>query len=64
MRRRDVEITIDRDGNVQMRVRGMKGKACLDLTAALEQGLGEVSGRELTQEYYESESGTEVRTET
>lgn len=47
----EVDVFIDADGEVRIEVRGMKGGACLDLTAPLEGALGaEVVSRELTPE--------------
>lgn len=60
MNRREMEITIDRGGNVKVRVIGMKGKACVDFTKWLEEGLGEVESRELTADYYEGQAGIET----
>jgi hypothetical protein len=47
----EIEITIAKDGGVQILVRGIKGKACLDLTHDLETALGGVIlSREMTSE--------------
>lgn len=47
----EIEVTIAKDGSVQIAVRGVKGKACLDLTQDLEQALGGVVlSREMTPE--------------
>jgi hypothetical protein len=47
----EIEVTIGKDGKVQLHVRGVKGDACLDITRALEEALGgEVELRELTPE--------------
>ena len=52
----EVEITIDENGQVTIHVRGVKGQACLDLTAELEAALGgEVIEREMTPEAIEPE---------
>ena len=50
----EIEVFIDKDGQVRLEVRGVKGGACLDITAALEQALGgQVQSRELTPEAQE-----------
>ena len=36
----EIEITINKDGQVEVSVRGINGDACLDLTRALEESLG------------------------
>ncbi len=47
----EVDVFIDADGQVRVEVRGIKGGACLDLTASLEAALGaDVVSRELTPE--------------
>jgi hypothetical protein len=50
----EIDVFIDRDGQVRIEVRGVKGGACLDLTADLEKALGgQVQSRELTPEAQE-----------
>jgi len=47
----EIEITIAKDGSVQVHVRGVQGDACLDLTKDLETALGGVIlSREMTPE--------------
>jgi hypothetical protein len=47
----EIEITIAKDGSVQIQVRGAQGKACLDLTHDLETALGGIIlSREMTPE--------------
>ena len=54
MKSEEIEVIIDRDGEVQIRVRGVKGKSCLALTQALEEQLGgKVDKRSLTSDYYD-----------
>jgi Protein of unknown function (DUF2997) len=51
----EIEVIIDKDGNVRIEVRGVKGTACLDLTRDLEAALGgEVELREMQPEAYEA----------
>lgn len=50
----EVEITINKNGEVEIHVRGAKGKECLALTADLEESLGGVViSREWTPEALE-----------
>jgi hypothetical protein len=49
-----IDVFIHPDGSVQMEVKGVRGKKCLDLTKNLEQALGEVRERKLTKEYYQA----------
>lgn len=53
MEMKELEITIDRNGRVQVAVRGMKGEGCLDLTKNIENAVGSVEEREFTADYYE-----------
>ena len=47
----EIDVFIDKDGKVRIEVRGVKGKACLDITQALEAALGgQVEQREMTPE--------------
>lgn len=51
----EIEVIIDKDGQVHIQVRGVKGTTCLDLTSGLEAALGgEVELRELQPEAYEA----------
>lgn len=52
----EVEITIDKNGQVQVQVRGVKGDQCLQLTKDLEEALGgEIVLREMTPEALEQQ---------
>ncbi|PKL65508.1 MAG: hypothetical protein CVV32_03345 [Methanomicrobiales archaeon HGW-Methanomicrobiales-3] len=53
MEMQELEITIDREGRVQVAVRGVKGEGCLALTKNIEDAVGTVEEREYTAEYYE-----------
>lgn len=47
----EIDVIIDNNGKVQVLVRGVKGRQCLQLTQALEAALGaEVMSREFTAE--------------
>ena len=49
----EIEILIDAKGKVTIQVRGIPGKACLDVTKKLEEALGnEIIKREYTGEYF------------
>ncbi len=55
----EVEVVIDRDGEVRIEVHGLKGRGCLELTADLIEALGgDVLEQELTAEASELASGT------
>lgn len=55
MAQHEVEITIDKSGEVRVHVKGAKGKACLEYAKWLTEIVGKVKSRELTSEYYEPE---------
>lgn len=47
----EVDVFIEKDGQVRIEVRGVKGSHCLTVTKDLEQALGgQVVGREMTPE--------------
>lgn len=60
MEQHDVEIEIGKDGKVRVHVKGAKGKACLEYAKFLESVVGRMQERELTNEYYEPETGVHV----
>jgi hypothetical protein len=53
MEMQELDITIDREGRVQVTVRGVKGEGCLAMTRSIENAVGTVEEREYTAEYYE-----------
>lgn len=56
MQIQELDIYIEKDGQVRLEVRGVKGPGCLDLTKALEEALGgDVTSREMKPEAYEVE---------
>ncbi len=49
MEAQEIEVVIDKNGQVRLHVRGASGETCLDLTAGVEEALGGmVISRELT----------------
>ena len=56
----EITVVIDKDGQVRVEVRGVKGASCLDVTKGLEEALGgQVEDRQMTPEA--QEVGEEVR---
>ena len=49
----ELEIAIDSEGKVSIKVKGVKGPKCVELTRPLEEALGEIEDRIYTGEYYE-----------
>jgi hypothetical protein len=51
----EIDLYIEKDGQVRIEVRGVKGLACIDLTKALEEILGgKIESREMTADSYEN----------
>lgn len=55
MPQRELDITIQPDGTVEVHVQGYKGRGCLDAVKMLEQIVGELRERRETSEFYEPE---------
>jgi hypothetical protein len=55
MELQEIDVYIEKDGQVKIEVRGVKGLGCLDITNGLEEALGgEVVAREMTAESTET----------
>jgi Protein of unknown function (DUF2997) len=55
MPQREFDITIGKDGNVELHVKGYKGKGCLEAMKMFEQIVGELRQEQKTNEFYEPE---------
>lgn len=55
MAQREFDITIQPDGNVELHVKGYKGRSCQDVVKLFEQIVGEVKSQQQTNEFYEPE---------
>ena len=55
MKKREMQITIGKDGGVNIEVKGVGGPDCLEFSKFLEDELGEVVERERTAEYYKEQ---------
>ncbi len=55
-KKEEMEITINKNGEVEIHVQGAGGSTCLKMTKELEEALGIVKGREKTSEFYKEES--------
>lgn len=61
MELQEIEVTISKDGQVQIQVRGVKGTKCLELTKELEDALGgEILARIMSPEALEQEDQTDI----
>jgi hypothetical protein len=54
MELQEIEVFIEKDGQVRLHVRGVKGESCLDLTQDLEAALGGQVTREMTADALEA----------
>jgi hypothetical protein len=59
MNSQEIEIAILPDGRIEYTIKGVKGSACEDISALLEQ-LGKVEQNERTGEYYEDDTRVDV----
>jgi hypothetical protein len=57
---REVILTVDQDGNVEMEVKGVKGPSCADLTRDVEKALGNVTSKKSTAEAFQASSTQKV----
>lgn len=55
MPQREFDITIGKDGSVQLHVKGYKGRGCLEAAKLFEKMVGEMKSQEATSEFYEPE---------
>jgi len=53
MEMQELEITIDNEGQIQVKVTGAHGAGCLEMTKNLEMAAGDVEKREYLPSYYE-----------
>jgi len=58
--RREIQFTIDDNGEVSIQVLGVKGPECERITREIELALGVVSSRQHTSEYYQETEKTVV----
>lgn len=57
--RKQIDFTIDEEGNVSIEVKGVAGADCEKLTREIEEALGIVSERSRTSEFYIPTAQTE-----
>jgi len=55
MELQEMEIQVDREGNVNLHVRGVKGEECIMITKSIEEPLGEIVERTLSGEFYQEQ---------
>jgi len=53
MAQHDVDITISKSGEVEVHIKGAKGKGCLEYAKWLTKVVGKVKDQQMTSEFYE-----------
>jgi hypothetical protein len=61
MPQRELDITILASGEVQVHVKGYKGRKCLEVVKLFEQIVGELKSQQQTNEFYEPEEQVRYR---
>ena len=64
MAQHDVEITISKNGEVKVHVKGVKGKGCMEYAEWLAEIVGKIKDKQLTSEYYEPETKAKIQLRT
>ena len=64
MAQHDVEITILKNGEVKVHVKGVKGKSCMEYAEWLAEIVGKIKDKQLTSEYYEPETKAKIQLRT
>ena len=60
MAQREFDIIIAPDGGVEVRVRGYKGKSCMEVMKLFEQVVGELRSTDQTSEFYEPDEQVQL----
>jgi Protein of unknown function (DUF2997) len=58
---REFDITIGRTGDVELHVKGVKGRGCLEVVKMFEEIVGEMKAQQQTSEFYEPEEQVQYR---
>ena len=61
MPQREFDITIGKTGEVELHVKGFKGRACMDAVKIFEEIVGEMKSQQQTSEFYEPEEQVQHR---
>jgi len=56
VKKREIKIVIDKEGNISFEALNAQGSECIDWTKDMEEALGDSINRELKDEYYAEES--------
>jgi len=58
---REFDITIGKNGEVELHVKGFKGRSCLETVKVFEAIIGEMKSQQRTSEFYEPEEQVQYR---
>lgn len=58
---KQIQITVDPDGEVTVKAEGFVGKGCKEATRFIEKALGSVTGRTMTSAYYQTQTGNRLQ---
>jgi hypothetical protein len=61
MPQREFEITIGPAGEVELHIKGFKGRGCLEALKAFEEIVGSLKAQQLTSEFYEPDEQVQYR---
>lgn len=61
MPQREFDITIGKTGEVELHLKGFKGKGCLEAVKMFEEIVGEMKAQQATSEFYEPEELVQYR---
>ena len=61
MPQREFDITIGKTGEVELHIKGFKGKGCLSVAKIFEEIVGEMKSQQQTSEFYEPEEQVQYR---
>lgn len=61
MEQHNIDITITKTGEVEVHVKGVKGKGCLEYGKLFTELVGKVKDQKFTSEYYEPESKVRIQ---
>lgn len=59
MKRKEIHFLIDREGNIQSQIKGIKGSACSSIAAKFKD-LGQIIEQKHTNEFFESGSSSQI----
>jgi hypothetical protein len=59
-KRVDLNITVNKSGQIEIKIEGAEGGKCFELTDDLEKSLGEILSQEKTSDFYKTTDTNEI----